>query len=153
MHKSKRIYIMYLICIIIFIIYIPNLIPIKYAAKEKNLKIEKNYILCRNQKVTGFNWLILGDINGKYKNPEDIEIIGKTPYETFNYTIDKTENTFVFYGEFIENRIKDGEDKPHKVFQASDWDILYPIKRNSLRQGFVPQKFLSVYDKIYIIFN
>ncbi|MEN8904770.1 MAG: hypothetical protein ABF289_02295 [Clostridiales bacterium] len=132
----------------IFIIIIGIVIYIKYPLKKAlHIDIEyvdklditgdENRLFCINTTVTGPTWGVIG-INNKilndYRNntkmmPKEMIILeGNT--EIGVDINDSYGNVFIYDGKFLESKKQDGQ--LYKVFQISEWNILYPIKINGL---------------------
>jgi hypothetical protein len=107
--------------------------PVKYALKQSELDRKKTpYYLVQWVQITGSSWAIIGDHNGRYENVEYITINGEAPSVVKNYAVATGPNTYICYGNYLgESIISDSGDSV-SVYQFTDWDILYPVKRNGL---------------------
>ena len=138
---------------VIIILYIPNIIPCKFAVKENQLKNKDNYILVKMIRTTGFNWGIVGDQNGRFVDKDGIEYMefvelkNNIPVKNYGAGVFWGDNTYVCYGEFTGEGDFYGEE--YRIFTVTDWDILFPITRNALRDIIpTPNGYLSLYDFI-----
>ena len=101
---------------------------IREAVKERNLT-GRSYVLCKRERVTGFDWLMIRNENGN-KVYEYINIVGPTPWDLGLYHgFVQSNNTYVFYVE--ERRVVYSEAVLGGSFEyvVLDWDILYPVRR------------------------
>jgi hypothetical protein len=147
--KLKWIAIILILFVVIFII--SNLIPIKMAVNRdaKFIKKSNNFedaIICKNEQVTGATWAMIGNKNGLFADNkgEYIHIEGSTPENALNSSLLKTPNKYIFYGKFTGNRTVDGEK--NRVFLVSAWEIVYPVKRDTIRGFFTSSKYLNIFD-------
>lgn len=135
-----------------------NFIPIKWAVRMP-LHVEDSYV-CSYTTATDGNW---------YASIEDNPHLHKALYinvnvpETSNFLMLKEiadcrkgipiNNKYVFYGE-IEQR-EAAEDTFFNQLQPSNWDIVYPVRRDSIRNFIAPRSYLTVYDydwgKVFIL--
>ena len=124
--------------------YLPKTI-LKTAVKEKNLS-NRRYILCKERRVTGFDWMVIKDENGE-ETFEECNIIGSTPNEFgLSYEFAMMDNTFVFYIEekttYRSNEI--GVDVTEYI--AWEWDVLYPVKHDPFSNPFASKKYITEKD-------
>jgi hypothetical protein len=99
-------------------------------------KTKGNYIICQHTKVTGFDWVMIGDKNGLFEAGEGeyIGVIGNTPvFYSPDYDIWYwySGNKYIFYGAFGGTNVFDGEN--YRVFNLSHWEALSPIERLAFR--------------------
>lgn len=121
--------------------------PVRYALKFEDLATQnKEYFLLQWQQTTGSSWMIIGDQNGYYDEPEDIVAQGEMPFQqNFNYSIAKAENTYVCYGSYKGEIDISRKGEFLSEYQFTGWDILYPVKRDGLIP-FLPKSYLCKYD-------
>ena len=104
--------------------------PVKYAITNESLnKSSRPYFLLQWIQITGSEWAVIGDQNGLYQNPRYIVAKGNVPSAIENYNIATGNNTYICYGNFI-GYTDIHENIKLETYQFTDWDILYPIKRN-----------------------
>jgi hypothetical protein len=143
------------------------LFPVKFALTQKNLDaLKKPYFLVEWTQVTGSSWEIVGDQHGRYdkaiyiiehrdipymiKNStyktEYIVGSGETPSIVRNYNFAIGENTYICYGNYV-GEIGIGNSKKFSEYQFTDWDILYPVKRDGIIP-FLPKSYICKLDFI-----
>ena len=143
---TKIISLTLIVGVLLFLCY--GYFPVKFALKERNVISSENKILCRTQKVTGFDWMMLIEVDGETK-AVDIRIEGKSPFKELGAEVLYGENTFVLYGEFVGEGVF-GETERYRIFRCDKWDILYPIRRPmSLFDAFLPIGILCRFDLIW----
>ena len=153
MKTRKRVVIVILICVLALLIaaeavieFFPSQPTLKEAVGRGSLN-GKRYILCERDKVTGFDWHILFDSegadNGKYCN-----ITNCDPFSELNltYEFETGHNTFVFY--VSERKEYSSEELREDTldFEASGWDILYPVKREPILGCLKSRKYILESD-------
>ena len=126
--------------IVIFLTY--QLYPIKFTVNEDTLS-NKNYILVASCATTLSNWKIIN--NEQIKSDDDIyvRLEGNAPVN-LNYNILSGNNIYVCYGEFLEDGNLMGET--YKRFSVENWDILYPVSRNSVFDFILPDNYICNLD-------
>ena len=122
-------------------------LDIKYVDKL-DIKGNESRLFCINTTATGPTWGIIGTDNKiliDYKNNPQ-----KTPIETIiltgnkNISVDINDsygNIFIYDGKFINDKEQNGQI--YRVFEVSQWNILYPVKINGL---FHPDNALTPMD-------
>lgn len=136
--------ILLLVILVIAAIFLcTNFYPVKWSVTRQQLDDRKDYILVEPYLVTVAPWKIIEDKNGKYDDYCAVRLVGNEPNE-FNSSVDLGHNIFVCYGKFLEDGNLAGET--YKVFEVENWDILFPIKRNSIFSPFMPKSFLCKAD-------
>ena len=124
--------------------YIPREI-LKTAVKENKLKSEK-YILCKQYRVTGFDWLLIKDEEGE-KVHELINIVGPTPGELgLKYEFEIAYNTFVFYVKEKKMVYSEATRQDEIEYVATGWDILYPVKHGNFPNIISSNKYITSKD-------
>ena len=126
--------ILILFCALFFL----NYFPVKFAITNEKIPADSYYILVKSQRVTGFDWMIIGDQTGQFATPRDIMLQGEKPERYFfDSTGNTAENTFLCYGEHLSEN----------VFLVKQWEVLYPIKRNCIRPFFLQSPwYFSIMD-------
>ena len=117
----------------------------KKALKEENIDQSKEYIIAKIQKATVSQWCAVGDNNGIYETPDNIRLKGNVP-SGYNYAVETGNNVFICYGNFCATEELHGEK--YKVFNVENWEIAYPVKRNSLFNFLLPKSYLCKYDML-----
>lgn len=133
------------------VIFLYEFYPVKFSVKKENIS-GKEYILASPYDITTTmaNWKITGDEHGLVNIPYYVSMQGNKP-QGFNFEIYTAENIFVCYGYFMEDEEFEGES--YKVFYAQDWDILYPVKRNSMFSSIMPKAFIANIDMERATYN
>ena len=121
-----------LVFIILFLIW--GFLPRKFAIDQP---YDANYILIKDQTATISTWRVLDDTIDN----NDVWLTGNYP-KFGAYEILTGDNTYVCYGHYIENYNSDAGTCPQ--FKSNGWDILYPVKRNSIFP--YPKSYLCNFD-------
>ncbi len=132
-------------CFFLAIVLVLNYFPVNFAVKEIQ-NDGRDYILVAQTKTTGFQWCKV-EADGTVE--DYILLKGNAPpnYDYPNRLYD-TENIFVCWGEYREREVVDGTIS--EVFNVDEWDIMYPIKRNSLLPDFLnPEYARNIWDYIW----
>lgn len=135
---------------------LPLFLPIQYARKELPQNTGEYWVV-EGQKVTGYNWRVIGDQSGLYskdsKNFRDINLIGNKPLYNFNDTGGTENNIFICYGEIVydppKRRPNTGNSAPpiaEYVLNVRHWEIMYPIKRGLFSGAILPKNYLCLFD-------
>ena len=133
--------------LIIFVILLSRYIPIKNAVTQRELEQEKQFLLVKTQKSTGYEWYVVGDNSGHFSQGYDIVLYGNVPCFEIPHPIAYagTDNTFVCFGEYKQNVYN--AEQWSRTFEVDSWSILYPIKRDGLLPGFLYPKYgLTIWD-------
>lgn len=118
-----------LVLVIAFGVYL--LWPIQRAVKPDELyDLDEPYFFVKWARVTGSDWMIIGDQNGEYSEAKYVVLQGKIPDIVKNYDIATGGNVYVCYGEYIGEEEFMGDR--FGVYNSTGWDILYPVKRNAI---------------------
>ncbi|MCL1917964.1 MAG: hypothetical protein FWG14_06565 [Peptococcaceae bacterium] len=110
-------------------IYTPETI-LKTAIKEKELS-DRRYILCQRVRITGFDWELIKNEDGKKTN-ELCNVVGASPFSEypFRHEFVIANNTYIFYVE-EKNVVYSEEIKEDEIiYVVTGWDILYPVKHS-----------------------
>ena len=123
-------------------IYTPENI-LREARKESEIT-EERYILCRLDRVTGFDWLVIQDESGEEAR-EFINITGANPIGELmlSYEFEMGDNVFIFY---VEERIDGYSEEMGQntvEYVVTGWDILYPVRRFAF---FSPRRYIVETD-------
>jgi hypothetical protein len=103
---------------------------VKNAVRQSELK-ERDYIICRYVRTTGFNFMLLQDEYGK-KRHEYIRVVDSTPEGILSYDFLTIGNSFIFYVD-EKNQYFDSFLHENVIeYTTAGWDVLYPIKRHHL---------------------
>ncbi len=129
-----------ILILLIILLFAIDFIPIKFAIDISKDNIKNGY-LCYHEQVTGGNWRVENTEEQLYFE----YLIGRSPFNYLSkiYSTDYIEpsgNKYVFYGVI--------EPKSNEVFDlnVSNWDIVYPISRKSIRGLYSPKNYLTLYD-------
>lgn len=141
-----------LIYIIAFLIIL-DFIPVKFAVKD----VKSEYVFVNLPKLShGVSWARckLNDksaselkngyiINGK--SPD--KILSGSDFDKVNQFLDKDKyiNKFLIEFDNKKNIVNDDFFPVYKI-EAKSWNIVYPIKRTSLRKYYVSKGYLTIYD-------
>ena len=119
---------------------------LKTAVKGNELKNE-NYILCKEAWVTGFDWRMIRDEDGK-KTSIFCNIIGANPFSELKlrYEFSLCDNTFIFYIEEKGMAYSEATNQDEIEYVVTGWDILYPIKHNDFIDFFSSKKYITSKD-------
>ncbi|MBB6217237.1 hypothetical protein HNQ80_003356 [Anaerosolibacter carboniphilus] len=158
-----------IILVIIAFMILLDFIPVKTAVniekgdlkKLLDIKGSKELYICRYTQVTGSIWLAIGDENGVRDLIPKTAIYlseplrGKDPLKSLNRSFIPyyTGNEYVFIGnteqtEKTGDLIVDGVQELMLDFKVDEWRIVYPIRRDSLRDMYAPKSYLTIYDFI-----
>jgi len=109
---------------------------LKTAVREQELP-DGEYILCKEARVTGFDWMVVHNGQGE-KIQEFCKITGSNPFEEvpLSYEFSMAHNIFVFH--VVEKKIFYSDEMKQDCVEyvVSGWDILYPVKHGGL-SGFL----------------
>jgi len=136
----------YVICVLLVVaaaIVAIGFIPVKKAVNEDSLDKNDEYIVVVVQKATISEWRIIGDNNGEHSIQEDVRLLGNAP-SGYNYGIEFGFNTFICYGKYDGTGDLHGER--YEIFVVERWEILYPVKRDSIFAWALPKTYLCRYD-------
>ena len=101
--------------------------PVKYAVKREALE-GKDYLICVQEYVTGFEW---SAVESSYGYEGFMKLEGKLPLEEYRNFYPRVRfNKFICYGEFTGEGDFYGYE--YKEFRVDEWDVLYPITRDSM---------------------
>lgn len=144
--KKKNVLFILLALVLLLLVFLVYLIfPVKYAIKQENLNnSDEQYYLVKYTFTTASNWMILGDNTGYYQTPEYVVLEGDVPDIVKNYDIATGDNVYVCYGEYIGEK-ETAAQETLSAYKLTGWDILYPVKRNSVFQ-FWPKSYISRMD-------
>jgi hypothetical protein len=132
-----------LVAIILGLIMFARYYPIKTAVKESDIECTGEYVICNPAYSTGFEWGCMSS-STMYEGGIFIEGALEKPRSAIKYDV-LPNNSFIFYGEFIGER--DSDVGKYPVFRAKNWDIIAPVKRNTIFPNFLcPQYGLSWVD-------
>lgn len=133
----------YILLIVFLGVIIYGMMPVKQAINEDSLEKSKDFIIVNAQKSTISQWIAIGGNSGYYNEHKNVKLKG-TPPSGYTYSVEAGHNTFVCYGHYVEE--KDFYGEKYTVFNVESWEILYPIKRDSLFSKILPSSFLCNFD-------
>jgi hypothetical protein len=115
----------------------------KFAIRQKDIDHSKPYIIVHVTRTTGYDWVAVTEKSGNISDDGkyDVSLVGNYPSDP-TYNCDGIYNYFICYGDF-DNSVKDTH-KGLPVFRVSRWDVLYPVKHDSLLPG--PRSYLCRFD-------
>lgn len=139
-----RKYIRVLLVIVLLNVFLYSLSfkPIKKAVQTSELQ-EKDYIMVKALQSTAATWSIVADNYGLYEMPMEVTLTGM--YPSVIYDVQTGGNVFICYGEYGED-IFTTAGYWNKNFRVEEWDILYPIKHNSIFSLFLSDKYLYPFE-------
>lgn len=130
--------------VVAFFVY--QIWPVKFAIKADDLKnSDRSYYLVKWTRATASTWMIIGDQTGEYSEAQYVVLQGNVPDIVSNYDIAIGQNIYVCYGEYLGERENLDTGETIGEYQITDWDILYPVRRNSVFP-FWPKSYLSQMD-------
>jgi len=112
-------------------IYEPEAI-IKESVKENELT-GKSHILCQRVRITGFDWILIKNENGKITR-EYCNVIGAKPFYELKLRHEflMAGNTIIFYIEENKMSYTEVTNQDEIEYYVSGWDVLYPVKHSEL---------------------
>ena len=135
-----------IISVVTLVLACLNYLPLELAIK-KIPNDRQDYILVKQQKVTGFDWYIIGDHTGIFDIQPDIILNGAVPKYEVPSGIFHGDNTFICFGEYEADIYV--YSQLSKVFKVDSWSIVYPIKRDGLLPSFLNPKYgTNIWDYI-----
>jgi hypothetical protein len=142
---TMRVNKVFIIIIIIFLVVgIILYYPVKIAKNKDILTNNDNYIICEIVMTTGFDWRIEKSSIGKV-GLVFIEGISTNLIKELSYSIIWGNNEFIMWGNFLSNKNYDGGSYP--VFEVTKWEILFPVKRETIVPSFLTPKYgLTFFD-------
>ncbi|MBP3359659.1 MAG: hypothetical protein J6N52_02295 [Clostridia bacterium] len=133
----------FLVCVIL------DFIPIKFAKNLNRIQFSDRMYVCEYATATDGNWEVIAT-----NNPHLVETIYlnvKTD-EQFRNLVEMTKcslgmpvfNHYIFYGDVKKKDV--GSEHYTYWLEATDWDVVFPIQRQSIRAFYVPKSYLTIYD-------
>ena len=144
MNKVAKISVLVILLVFIYIVvnlimYGQIIIPLmnvnndkifKKAVTLKEIK-DRDYIICKWTRVTGFNYKLLEDENGEKTN-DYCFVTGLNPEDELKYEVLTSYNTYIlnvvekkqYYSVIIDDILTE--------YVVDGWDILYPVRRETL---------------------
>ena len=98
--------------------------PHEFAVLEPK---HENYLVCKIEKSTDVNAIIVDEITGEWKESIWVENIGEY-YKSYPYGFAHADNTFYFYGHFTQDVNPEG----YRIFHLENWNVKYPVKHNAI---------------------
>jgi len=119
-----------------FIVYQRIVIPFaninddiaKTAVKRRELG-GKEYIICKWEATTGYNYQLIRDENGR-RSRKYCLVNGPNPEIEATYDFLIADNKYVLYVVEKKDYIFEGENSVEYIVDG--WDVLYPVKRDTL---------------------
>ena len=129
-----------ILCSITALLYLIGFIPVKWAIKKEDIKDDReNYIVVQAEASTVSAWIY--EKESEWRN---VSLLNET-IRKFNRELAGLGNQYICYGKF--NGSSESIDIQVEHFDVTDWDILYPIKRNQYMEGILPKSYLCSFDK------
>lgn len=152
---SRRKKVLIISCIIIGILIVLDFIPIKFAYKHndfKNINTENVYI-SEHTAVTGGDWYANQEINPWLSESVDFILQDEKVFGNISkiYTTESEEpsyNHFVYWGTMKQKQVAD--NFTINILEAEKWNVVYPIKRKSIRNLYAPKGYFTIYDYDWI---
>lgn len=135
-----------IICILFisFLLCVVMLFPIDFAVTRWDLLKDMNsYYIVEWDQITGASWKIVGNQDGYYDIPMYVEVDGDLPAISSKIHLSSGGNKYICRGTFI----KESEINDIYIYNFDNWDILYPISRNSIFD-FLPDNYICLMDLI-----
>jgi len=144
---NKRILIAIIIVLVLLLVFAPRGI-IMVAVDKEEIEPAK-YVICRPSMTTGADWVALEDDRGEVN--EMCYIRGSKPFGglALSGDITRAENMYVFYVEEKRRVYCELADAEVLEYVVSNWDILYPIKRDLVFFEFLRSKRYITHRDIY----
>ena len=103
---------------------------VKEAVTTRDLR-GKDYIICKWARVTGYNYTLVKDENGK-RAKKYIIVSGVDVESKLSYEFLTAGNSFVFY--VVEKKEYYSEELGEHCIEyiVDSWDVLYPVKHESV---------------------
>lgn len=136
-------YIIYVLLVAISLICLSVFSPIKYAVKQGNLNKADDYLIVKVQKSTISEWIAIGDNKCIYDDAKNVRLTGNIP-SGYDYNIETGGNIFICYGKVEGTSDLHGEK--YYIYNVENWEILYPVKRNSCFEKVLPDSYLCGFD-------
>jgi len=100
----------------------------KTAVKRRELR-GKEYIICKWEATTGYNFQLIQDENGRRSNKLCL-VTGPNPENELIYDFLIANNTYVLF--IIEKKPYHFDGAICVEYIVDGWDVLYPVKRDTL---------------------
>jgi hypothetical protein len=145
--KRRRIIftIVVVVATLLFAFLAYQIYPVKFALKPDDLtNLDKPYYLVKATTATVSTWTIVGDQDGYYSKVKYVDLNGEVPYLAESIDFLWGGNTFVCYGEYVEE-IETISGETISSYRLTGWDILYPINRYAIFP-FWPKSWLAKMD-------
>ena len=137
MNKSKRaaLFICIALPVIVFVLFSALSLSqpiVKTAIRKNRLPENEEYVICRWTQTTGYNWIISSS-KGLGEKHTFCRINGPTPLDLdLKYDFLISSNKYVFYVTDVREYYSDELHEDVIEYTVSGWDILYPVRRESM---------------------
>ena len=142
-------------CIIIGILILLDFIPIKFAHKlsEFNDSDVENVYISEHTAVTGGDWFADKENNPWLPQSVDFILQDNKVFRNISkiYTTESeapSYNLFVYWGTMKQEQVAD--NFTINILEAKKWNVIYPIKRKSIRGLYAPKGYFTIYDYDWI---
>ena len=128
--------------------------PVKFAIKIKQLSDNStlNLYICEYSTATDGNWVATKEHNpwlseAIYLNLESNEVYGNIS-NIFKEGGEPITNRYVYWGTMRQEEV--AKNFTINILDAEKWNIVYPIKRNTIRGLYAPKGYFTIYDYDWI---
>ena len=106
--------------------------PVKEAVFPWEIE-DRPYVICQPVLTTGFEWFMTVDGEGEDDGGYCV-ITGANPTAELglNYPFCVSKNNYIFYVEEKKEYCLEGDDGVYTEYIVSGWDILYPVRHESV---------------------
>lgn len=145
MHNRSKYRRKVIICTVVLVgIILAGFIPVKFAVDDADLQSIEKYHIVKWTQVTGASFIIIGDENGYYEQGIYIEVEEDTPFIADDYELLSGDNCYIVKGEIIG----DANNDDTYIYEAAEWNIKYPVKRNSIIP-LLPKSYVCLFDLVF----
>ena len=109
---------------------------VKKTVTIKDIK-KREYIICRGVSITGYNYSLVRDENGKMQHNKFCLVSGTIPENVLSYDYYSL-NTYVCYVTDKKQYYSDIVGEELTEYIVDGWDVLYPSKRDTGLFNFAP---------------
>lgn len=149
---KKRIVVVSLLILVVAALFFFTMLSIKAqpiiksAVKKRELPKDESFIICESVAVTGFDWRIVSN-QGIGEKDTWCNIVGPTPLDlSLKYDFITSSNSYVFYVTDVQEYYSIEIDGTALAYTVSGWDILYPVRRESMMTFLKTPKYILESD-------
>ena len=145
----KRIRILKLLYILIIVAIVMDFVPVKMAKKIQNTKLTDEMYICKYVTATDGSWMADKLYNTNLNDSIYINVEGTSVFNSLNEISNINSgtpivNTYIFQGKIEKRKVY--EDVSFNWLKLTNWDVVYPVQRQSIRSMYVSDSFLTIYD-------